>query len=119
MGEKENKKTDCKKLYIIEYDNGESFEDNCHYTLDVAFESLDNAIDYVKSTYVELDPDDYDDEVANKIPDRLYYTREETGYQGELVFYLEGDEFEDSCYNHYESGSSYTIQKIKVIGWGV
>lgn len=113
-----DKHSECKKLYIIEYDNGESFEDNCHYTLDVAFESLDNAIDYVKSTYVELDPEDYDDEVANKIPDRLYYTREETGYQGELVFYLEDDEFEDNCYNHYESGSSYTIQKIRVIGWG-
>lgn len=116
MKEKEVKHSKYKKLYIIEYDNGESFEDNCHYTLDVAFESLDNAIDYVKSTYVELDPDDYDDEVANKIPDRLYYTREETGYQGELVFYLEDDEFEDNCYSHYEGGSSYTIKKIRVIG---
>lgn len=116
MNKKEDMYPDKKKLYIIEYDNGESFEDNWHYTLDVAFESLDNAIDYVRSTYVELDSDDYDDEVVGKIPDRLYYTKEKTNYQGEFVFYLEDDEFEDNCYNHYESGGSYTIQEIRVIG---
>lgn len=116
MNKKGDKHSKHKKLYIIEYDNGESFEDNWNYPLDVAFESLDNAIDYVKSTYIELDPDDYDDEVANKIPDRLYYTKEDTNYQGELVFYREDDEFDDHCYNHYESGDSYTIKKIRVIG---
>ena len=102
MKEKEAKHSKYKKLYIIEYDNGESFEDNWNYTLDVAFESLDNAIDYVKSTYVEPDPDDYDDEVAEEIPVRRYY--------------IEDDEFEDNCYSHYEGGSSYTIKKIRVIG---
>lgn len=116
MREKEDKYPNCKKYYIIEYNNGESYEDNWNYPLDVAFESLDNAIDYIKSTYVEVDPEDYDEKVKRKVATRRYYTKQERSWLGNLRFSLEEDEFEQYCYYHYESNSFYTIKEVSLIG---
>lgn len=116
MREKEDKYPDCKKYYIIEYNNGESFEDNWKYPLDVVFESLDNAIDYIKSMYIEVEPQNYDKRVEKKLPDRRYYTKEERSYYGNIVLSLEDDDFIRYNYYSYGDNSFYTIREVSLIG---
>lgn len=115
MYEKEDLYPDKEKYYVIEYDNGESYEDNWNYTLDVVFKSLDNAKEFVREIYDDVDPEDYDDNLKGSLPKYLYYTKESVGYNGEPIFTLEEDPYEDSCYSHWERNSSYTIREVSLL----
>lgn len=106
---------DNEKAYIIEFDNGEPYEDGWSYPLNVVFESLDNAIDYIKSTYIEVDPEDYYEEVRKKLPTRRYYTKESVNYNGQHEFRLEDDKFEKFAHYIYDGHSFYTIHEVTVV----
>ena len=115
MYEKEDLYPDKEKYYVIEYDNGESYEDNWNYTLDVVFKSLDNAKQFVRDIYIDVEPEDYDEKLADVLPKRLYFTEESVSYLGEPMFELEEDPYDDSCYSHWERGEFYTIREVSLL----
>ncbi|MBU5669589.1 hypothetical protein KQI68_07020 [Peptoniphilus sp. MSJ-1] len=78
------------KLYGIEYDNGEPWEDGFNYTLNILFKSKNEAIDYIKHIGVEDD---------NRIET---YSREKTSYSGETLYYLNRELNKDN-YELYEN----------------
>lgn len=115
MYEKEDLYPDKEKYYVIEYDNGESYEDNWNFTLDVVFKSLDNAKKFVRESCVDVEPEDYDDELKDVLPKYLYYTKESVNFNGDPEFFLEDDPYDDSCYSHWERGGFYTIHEVSLL----
>lgn len=100
------------KFYVIEYNNGEPYEDECNDAIGVIFRSLENAKEYIRKISLKVDPRDYKEEVRGKLPQYRYYTRETREYggnTGNIKFYLEEDKFEDFSSYVYETDSYYTI----------
>lgn len=54
--------------YVVEYDNGEMFEDGCNYILRDLFKSLESAKSYIKGLSIEIYPEDYEKSVRDKLP---------------------------------------------------
>lgn len=85
------------KLYGIEYDNGEPWEDGNYYALDVLFKSKEEAIDYIKNIEAIRESEDYGVKIASN-EKVLRFNKEEKTYNGEIYYYLEEDPDEAAYY---------------------
>lgn len=109
MLNKSDKYPGKEKFYVIEYSNGEPYEEYDNNAVGVIFRSLENAKEYIRRIPLKVDPRDYKEEVRGKLPQYRYYTYETQGDGGNIEFYLEEDKFEDFSYYVYERNSYYTI----------
>lgn len=64
------------KFYVIEYSNGEPYEEYDNNAVGVIFRSLENAKEYIRRIPLKVDPRDYKEEVRGKLPKYRYYTYE-------------------------------------------
>ncbi|NMW84749.1 hypothetical protein HKO22_03190 [Peptoniphilus sp. AGMB00490] len=101
-----------KKLYGIEYDNGEPWEDGYNCALDILFKSEKEAIDYIKNITITIASDDYDDGVAPYGKTLKFNKKDETS-KGETRYYLEKDPDANKYYGHTENGF-YKVLEFKL-----
>lgn len=104
-----------KKAYMIEFCNGEAYDDGWSYPIDKVFMSFDKAKKYINSQYLEVDPEEYDIDDKKKLPDKRYYTKESVNYKGQHEFMLEDDKFEKFAHYIYNGHSFFTIYEVTIV----
>ena len=106
---------DNEKAYMIEFCNGEAYDDSWSYPIEKVFMSFEKAKDYIKSQYLEVKPEEYDISNKKKLPDKRYYTKESVNHKGQHEFRLEDDKFEKFAHYIYNGHSFFTIYEVEIV----